>query len=638
MPIAPNPAGFEFEVEKDTKTPPGAPASVLPLVVIGHCSDTTNAPIAEPIPITEPSAVQTAGGVGPAVELGAAALDPNGRVRQIHLINSGAANAATYGTITESWANAAPPVAEADTVVLPKDDFDVDIDWTVGGFAVGTAGNKYRTSLDGGLHYFAELALGTATSITLPNGAGKINLLPDEAEVIAYLNDLVGEFQAHAIGTGTYHGAADPSAPYTIAAATTFANAISTTFPALRTSAITHVGVIGTTHGAADATASAAITAITLPTTAHELVDRLLSFKLAFFGTPPTVDSGHTQRTAGTVHGAQDATNLVTATAASHGIITTGDAISFPTNGPTPDATQILTALQSLRTYTGDFGTIVLASPISPSYIATIAAELPELWKRNKFPLVVAFFRRPNIGETTTAYRTALEVLGGIVCVDLAMCSGATYHQSALINTADGYATPRRPQWWYAMAVARNEPEVDVQFVVPQNGVRIRDSRGRLLPGCLDEASGELYSVQNRTIGTKTDTVRDSNGGVFITQDLVLYDSNSDWLFAFYSKVVNHSLRTAAPVALYASTAPNGFPSPPAAELEQEAKDSIIADVDAVLQPEMIGKRRATQVLFSLVTSTNATLAYKVTTVPNFYPYNGVTLKAAVSTQLVRTV
>ncbi len=443
---------------------------------------------------------------------------------------------------------------------------------------------------------------------------------------------MVDEAEDHfALTSGSVHGAAD-TGPYTIGATAATQAAAITRFNQLVVAAKLHVvKTASSVHGAADTAATTALNAIVTPTTGQTLITAALAFYEAFFGAL----GGHTQRTSSSVHGAADATNVIVSDDPSRGIITANDEIEFSTNGPTPDATEIVSAIQSLRTYTGDFGTIVLASPIPASYIATIKAELPELWKRNKFPLVVAFFRRPTIGETTTQYNTALVDLDGIVFVDMAMCSGATYHQSALINTADGYATPRRPQWWYAMAVARNEPEADIQFVQPQSGVRIRDSRGRLLPGCLDESSGELYSVEHRTIGTKTHTVRDANGGVFITQDLVLYDSNSDWLFAFYSKVVNHSLRTSAPVALFASTAPNGFPSPPAEELEQEAKDSIIADVDAVLQPEMVGKRRCTQIVFSLVTSTDATLAYKVTAVPNYYPVNGISIKASVSLQRV---
>lgn len=634
--ITPNPAGFEFNVEKDTKTPPGTPSSILPLVVIGYCTDTTNAPIAEPVPVSEPSAAQAAGGRGPAVELAAGALDPNGQVSLVHLVNVSASNAATYGAITQDWANALPPVAEADSVILPDDDFDVSILWTVGG-TVGTAGAKYRVSVDGGIHYFAEQALGTATSVTVPFGGGKINLNPPEAEYIAYVADLRAQTIDHfALTSGGVHGAAD-TGPYTIDSAPTTVIEANTVLIQLITAASLHVvKTSGSVHGAADSTALAALAAIGLDETDQQWYrTAALAYKAAMFGTG-TANSGHTIRTTSSIHGAADSTNTITTATPPAGTITADDSITFSTNAPTPDATEIAAAMQALRTYTGEFGTIVFASPISPSYISTIQAELVELWKRNKFLNVVAFFRRPNIGETTTAYRTALEALDGIVCVDVAMCSGAVYHQSALINTKDGLATPRRPQWWVAMAAARGEPEDCVQFATPQNGVRIRDSRGKILPGCLDEASGELYSVGARTIGTKTDAVRDPNGGVFVTQDLVLYDSNSDWILRPYSAVVNHSLRVGAPVAVFSSTPPNGFPSPPAEPLDAESSASIKADVDAVLQPEMVGKRRCSQVAFALVESTAATLRYKVTVVPNFYAINGLSLKASVS--LVRVV
>ncbi len=624
--ISPNPGGFQFEVEKDTKTPPGTPASILPLVVIGYCTNTTDAPVAEPVPITEPSAAQTLGGEGPAVELSAAALDPNGRVSLVHLVNTGASNAATYGTLAQSWANAAPPVAEADSVVLPDDDFDVKILWTVGG-TVGTAGAKYRVALDNDQHYFAEQPLGTATSITLPNGGGKINLLPSPATLVTLANELKVDYEAHRVLTaGSVHGAADATNAVSAANATDLATAI-TLLNDLRTQYEAHrVLTAGSVHGAADATNAVSAPAATDLATAITLANEL---KVDY--------EAHRVLTAGSVHGAADATNAVSAAnaTAAPGVITAGDFITVSTNAPTPDATEILTALQSLRTYTGDFGTIVLAAPIPASYISTIKDELIELWKRNKFPKIVAFFRRPAIGESTTSYRTALEDLDGIVCVDIDMCSGAVYHQSALINTADGKATPRRPQWWYAMAAARNEPEVDIQFVPPQNGVRIRDSRGRLLPGCLDEASGELYSVEHRTIGTKTDTVRDPNGGVFVTQDIVLYDSNSDWILAAYSRVVNAALRVSAPVVLFASTPPNGFPSAPAEPLDKESQDSIKADVEAVLKPEMIDKRRCTQVAFSFVDSVAGVIKWKITTVPNTYFINGVLVKASVSLERV---
>ncbi len=265
--VAPNPAGFELEVEKDTKTPPGAPASVLPLVVIGYCSDTANAPINEPVPITEPSAVQTLGGIGTAVELGAAALDPNGRCRQIHLINTTAANVATYGAITQTWAHVTAPSVIASPDVLPKDDFDVDILWTAGS-VVGVAGSKYRVSLDNGLHYFAEQALGTATLITLPNGAGSYRLVAPLATLVARGADIRTKLLAHAGGVGAYHGTAD-LAVYTITVPTNEATLI-TACGEMKTTALAHVvKVTGSPaiHGLADATASTVITALAAPTT-----------------------------------------------------------------------------------------------------------------------------------------------------------------------------------------------------------------------------------------------------------------------------------------------------------------------------------------------------------------------------------
>lgn len=623
--INPNPAGFQFEVEKDTKTPPGTPTSVLPLVVIGYCPALA---IATPTPVSEPGAAQTVGGRGPGVELSAGALDPNGRVSLVHMVNPGANNPGSYGALEQTWASPAAPVASVDLVELPDDDFDVRVLWTVGGSAP-----RYRVSVDGGLHYFAEQALGAATSITIPNGGGKINLTAPLAPTLARAADIRTKFLAHAAENGTFHGAADPNSPYTIPVPVDDATLL-TCCAALKTSGLNHVDEVGGVHGAADATATTALTALVDPATRNEAVTFLEAFAAAFFGTG-AANSGHAIRTTGGVHLAADNVNTLAGPAATLGTVTAGDTIAVPTNSPTRDATQLQAALASLRAYPGEFGTIVIAEPIPPAFIATIRDELVELWKRNKFPNVIAFFRRPNIGETATAYATALATLNGEVCVDLAMCSGATYHQSALINTADGKATPRRPQWWVAMAAARSEPEVDIQFVTPQQGVRIRDARGRILPGCLDEASGELYSVQARTIGTKTDTVRDPNGGVFVTQDLVLYDSNSDWILRAYSAVVNHALRASAPVVVYASTPPNGFPSAPAEPLDSESQASIKGDVDAVLQPELVGKRRCTQAAFSFVSSSAGVFSWKITIVPNTYPINGVRLKASVSLERV---
>lgn len=632
--ISPNPQGFQFQVTKNTDTPPGAPASILPLVVIGHCTDTTNAPVATPRPIATPNAAKTTGGIGPAVELTACALDANGQVSLVHLVNSGTNVAATYGSITQTWANASAPSVIAEPNTLPSDDFDVVVLWTVGG-TVGTAGAKYRVSLDGGLHYFAERALGTATLITLPNGAGQYRLVAPLATLVARAADIRTKLLAHTAEFGTYHTIVDPNSPYTITTPIDQAT-LFTCCTNLRTAALNHVDELGTVHGAVDTAAQTAITALATPTTLYEAQVFLATFATAFFGDGSTLNSGHTLRTSSAIHLDDDSVNVLAAMG-TLGTITVDDEFSLSTNAPAPDADQLVTAIRSLRAYTGEFGTIALAAPIPASYIDTIYAEVQELWKYNKFPNVVVSFRRPTIGESTTAYSTALEDLAAYEAVDLRVCSGAVYHQSALINTADGLATPRRPNaWWVSMAAARKEPQACLSLISPQNGIRIRDSRGELLPGCLDEQSGELYSVLNRTCGTRTDPTRDSNGGVYLTQDLVLYDPDSDWILGAFSEVVNHGLATAAPVVIFASSPENGFPSPAVGELDPEVKSGLIADVLSVVEPEMVGKGRCVAVRFEIVDSSSATLKWKLVVIPNKYIINGVELEASI--ELERTV
>ena len=621
--ITPSPSGFQFRPSKNVATPPGAGASILPLVVIGYCSDTTNAPVNTPLPISTPNAAKTAGSKGPAVELAACALDDNGQVKLVHLVNCDASNAASYGAITQTWANASPPTVIAEPNTLPDDDCDVDVFWTVGG-TVGTAGAKYRVSIDNGLHYFAEQALGTATLITLPNGAGSYRLIAPLATLVARSADIRTKLLAHTAEFGTVHTIVDPNSPYTIPTPIDLPT-LFTCCAALRTSALNHVDELATVHGAVDTAAQALITALTTPTTLYGAQTFLAAFAAAFFGDGATLNSGHTRRTTSAIHLVVDTVNILAAMG-SLGVITANDTFSLSTLAPSPNATELVAAIDSLRSYTGQFGTIVFAAPIPASYVATIHAALKELWKRNLFPGLIASFDRPTFTETATQYAARLADLDGILCESMRMCSGAVYHQSALINTADGAATMRRPNsWWVSMARTRNEPQTNLQFVTPQRGVSIRDSSGSILPGCLDEQDGNLYSVLARTCGTKTDTNRDRNGGVFLTQDLVLYDLDSNYLLATFDDVVNHAFRTAAPVVVKASAAPNGFQG-----FGDEEQRNVIESVLSVIVPEMVDKGRCKEVRVSIVDTSGGFLSWKMVVVTNKYFINGAALEASV--------
>jgi hypothetical protein len=132
------------------------------------------------------------------------------------------------------------------------------------------------------------------------------------ASLIARFTNLRAMFIAHAGGTGTYHGTAD-GATYTIAIPTTAAT-LYTSCASLKTSALAHVVKVSGSpaiHGAVDTAAQGALSALVLPTTLETARLFVEAFASIMFGS-----SGHTTRTAPAVHGAADATNVLTSSVA----------------------------------------------------------------------------------------------------------------------------------------------------------------------------------------------------------------------------------------------------------------------------------------------------------------------------------
>lgn len=114
-------------------------------------------------------------GTGPAVEAAALVIQQGAQVLFVRVAQSADGGA---GTVDDSG-----PGTSAITVSAagekPTDDLDVVIEWLSDG-TVGTAGIKYRVSLDGGNNYGPPTALGTANTVTVPGvatfalGAGTI--------------------------------------------------------------------------------------------------------------------------------------------------------------------------------------------------------------------------------------------------------------------------------------------------------------------------------------------------------------------------------------------------------------------------------------------------------------------------------
>jgi hypothetical protein len=130
--------------------------------------------------------------------------------------------------------------------------------------------------------------------------------------LIARITDIRTQVLAHAAGTGTYHGSAD-GVVYTITVPT-MAATVYTACGQLKTTGVAHAPkVTGGTpiHGGIDLATVGALSALVVPTTLEEARLFVEAFAGIFFGA-----SGHTTRTTDSIHGAADATNVLTSTAA----------------------------------------------------------------------------------------------------------------------------------------------------------------------------------------------------------------------------------------------------------------------------------------------------------------------------------
>lgn len=131
--------------------------------------------------------------------------------------------------------------------------------------------------------------------------------------LITRVTELKADVNGHAAGTGSYHGTADLAAPYTITTPTNAAT-LYTACSELKTAALAHVVKVSGSpaiHGAADSQAQAALWSLVVPTTLAEALEFVEAFAAIMFGSV-----GHTTRISPAVHGAADATNVLTSTAA----------------------------------------------------------------------------------------------------------------------------------------------------------------------------------------------------------------------------------------------------------------------------------------------------------------------------------
>jgi hypothetical protein len=143
------------------------PSNLRVLAIIGPSSAGT---AAQPVQITKASTAFSTFGYGELTE--AAALVMSKAKRPVVMVKAAASTAATYSAVTLTGTGTSVPTAG---VTAPTDDYSVVVT-VVNGGTRGVDGITYTYSLDGGETVSAVQALGTATSIVIPNSGVTIAL------------------------------------------------------------------------------------------------------------------------------------------------------------------------------------------------------------------------------------------------------------------------------------------------------------------------------------------------------------------------------------------------------------------------------------------------------------------------------
>lgn len=504
-----------------------------PLWILGPASQGTIAPF----PASQAQDVKSTFGYGAGVEAAMYAL--NNELTSITFlpVDMTGGTAGSYGSITVTSQGAGITVA-GDGTVKPGDTWEPIVLFTAGG-TIGSSGIKYQYSLDNGQKYSGERDLGTDTSITLPFGGGKYNIVGLElTTLLARYVEVRTDFLAHAAEFGAYHGVVDPNSPYTIPTPTNDAT-ILTCAAALLSSATNHVDEVGGVHGAADTTATTALAALTAPTTRAEAITFIEAFVAAVFGDGSTVNSGHTLRTASSIHTTADVTNVLTSDPAVAGDVVAGDSFSLATAGPRWSVDKLVEALGTVKDSAAPINGVleIVGDVLTSGEAQAIEDALELISTKYRDVRAIGHFRRRNAGESLQTYAAAFEAAH-----PLAASSG---RQGRLTLTAwyyppsqlvPGGAAARPASIALAPRLARTPIATnaisEVDFGTLKGALRASDGY-TVLPRAADETFAPVCTP------VRLWALRSDPSGILASRPVTLAPDGSDFALVHYGRVID---------------------------------------------------------------------------------------------------
>jgi hypothetical protein len=298
------------------------------------------------------------------------------------------------------------------------------------------------------------------------------------------------------------------------------------------------------------------------------------------------------------------------------GTLVAGDTIAFPTSQSVPNATHVGAALTALQNSNLPWEFAQLAFPLDGTLFDQVETSFAGLFGAGKYRSWFGGFRRPNVGESESTYKTAFDTA---FATRSTIIGSVTAGDAKIASAISGRQYRRRISSRLGPLQASVSEEVNIADMTlgPVSGLQIADANGN--PENHDEsANAGLDDSRALTVMS-----RDNRTGVFVTRPRILCPTGSDFTIVPYRRVMNLFMST---ILLYLQDRLNK-------PIRVSKKTGFIIESDAVeiergglarLRPALLSKPKASDITFS-VSRTDDLLGTKTLTgdggiVPLAYP------------------
>jgi len=276
------------------------------------------------------------------------------------------------------------------------------------------------------------------------------------------------------------------------------------------------------------------------------------------------------------------------------GTILAGQVESFSTTGPRMNNSDLVTALEALRTYTGAWDALLVAgADADATFVSTLDAWLAAREAEGKYrTAVINAVPRASATQTEAQYQTAMSTAwASAASTRVVVCADA----GDLVSVVRGIRQSRAVAWGVAARGMRDDISVDAAYVGggPVDGYVITDDRGNpkyhdelLYPGLDDLRLTVLRSVPGRD-------------GVYINNPNLISSSGNDFVYWQHARVMNRAceivfqLLTARLSKGVRKDVKTGF------ILEEDAQE-IEGEINAELDKQLVTPKRVSGAAFIL--------------------------------------